>query len=742
VARNNPSRRRTAPAPGRSRVLETVETLVWRPKGLLLGVLFLVLFFVTARLPNIAASSGSHDLGSQMSYEFYAKNNYQFGIDVVQNVGPYGYLHFPRVYSGLLPWRKAIFILAFSVMFSAMVLLASRYFDGAVAVGTWLLLAIGTQIAVDPLMDAIFSVMDPIVYLFLLLAAHHLLTRDRYRSVVFFDVLLLAFLALISLMKSTSLMLVGSLMATVVAQQLLGRCWKAALRDAGCFAAAFLALWLLAGQRLATLPRFVQGCFAFSKGYNEVMAMYIPGESRLVGLAVGMFLVLAAANVLRLWRFREHRDRIFLTLWECALLFIVWKHGFVRADHSLFFWTFILPASPLLLLAHEPRRAQADTASPEELPGVGGAPAAAGAGLPGVGPLLRPARRVWRGIARAWTRLAAAVPLLPLAETAAVAVLALLAITSKEIHLESEAAVRARIRNEQIHPRLPGLLAGSERFRLLEQALAKNKKRAAAPAVEKKTGHAAVDEYGIFPGVMLLNDLNYRPRPMPITFGAVNERLMRQNEEFYRNDATAPRYIMAAVRFLDRFLPPQEDSLAMLQILRRYRPVYPIIFEQEHLLLERIRPAGPEPSLKPLGSPREYTWGERIAVPAAEGRLLWCQVVVEPTLVGRVRSSLYKPADVNICLERTGKAEVTLRFLTSAAQVGFLVNPLIANSVDLLAAFPTDETRGSLPSSPAPNALRFQVAPDDRRCFQDRITVSFSTMEKPRHEAGNSAENL
>ena len=676
--------------------MKFVESLLWS-KRLWFGMAFVLLFLLTARMPNQACDTG-HDLSGQMCYEYNAMNARQFGIDVVNNVGPYGYLDFPRVYSGLLPWRKTAFVLAFSAMFSTMVLLAGKYFSSRAALGTWFCLVLGTQLALDRLMCVIFSVLDPIVYLFLLLAAHRFLIRDRYRSRFFLDALILIFLALISLMKSTSLVLVGTLLAMAVFQHLLHRRFTAAFRDVGCFVAAFLAFWLFAGQQLATLPSFFLGCFTFSQGYNEVMSMYIPGEHYLVGLAIAAILVFAAANLVRLWHFREYSHRILLTLWECGILFIVWKHGFVRADHSLYFWLFILPASPLFFMAHERAGEKADDLCPAQPPDV---------------QVAASSRLVFR-------------QLLPFVETAAVFLIVLIAVNSKEVYID--VAERAAIDKRAIHPSLPGLFAGRQRFQLLDQAMSKNREEAAIPIIKEKVGNAGIDQYGCLPGVILLNDLNYRPRPMHASYMAVNEKIMRMNEEYYRNDSSAPSFVVAKIEVADGFFPPQEDGLAMLQLLYRYRPVR---LEKGNLLLKRV-PSSSESPLVALGSSQEYTWGDRIELPDHEGRMLWCQVAIDASLTGRVRSFLYKPPLLDMVLEKKGQVMVRFRFLTAAGKVGFLIDPIISNNTDLIAAYPGVSAAGLSRRTPQPDAIRFQVAASNRVYFQDRITVSFSTLEKPK----------
>jgi hypothetical protein len=672
------------------------------PKLLLLIAVCFLVFWPNVRLPRLAAD-WSHDLGYPMSYEFYAKFSYQFGVEVVTNVGPYGYLQFPDIYSGLLPTQKVIFILAFAAIFSTMVLLASRYFATPLRQAVWLLPVVSMQFAIGPLIDSlplgtgVFSALDPICYLFLLLASHHLLTRDRYGFSVFFDTLLLAFLALISLTKCTNLMLVAAIMAVTLLQDLSHKRFRRGVAEAACFVAATVFLWLLARQRLVHFPRFLWGIFSYTNAYNETMELSFSGEGYLVGLAVVVFLVYLAANAIRLRCFRKFQSRFPLTVLEVAVLFIAWKHGYTRADHVIFFWTFILPASSLLFLAHEHTSVSA-----------AGVPATASS-LP----------RVWRKL-----QVLAGGQVLPLFQTAAVMSIAIVALSSKELHLETLFGRPQPSESNSLFS-LSEVFSFRERFAWLAQALQENRARSALPDVKKAVGTATIDQYGSLPGLILLNNLTYRPRPMPWTSLATCDDLMQRNAEFYRRDATAPQYILACVgTWNDRFAP-QDDSLAMLQLLHRYRP---LVSEKDLVLLRRIPAAAEEPIKRPMAA-GEYAWGDRIPVPLAPGQLLWCEVEYNSSLAGQCRSFFYKPAPVRLILESSVTTPVNYRFLACAGRVGFLIDPLILNNNHLLLAYGI-KTDPPEPIPLRPDAMFLQVELEFRACFQDKIAVSFFALDK------------
>ena len=670
-----------------------------KPKLLLLAAVYFLVFLPNVRLPSVAADE-SHDLGSQMSYEFYARHGYQFGVDVIQNVGPYGYLQFPAVYSGLLTTRKVIFLVAFAAIFSAMVLLASRYFATPLALALWLLPVVTMQFAIGPLIDSlplgtgVFSVLDSIFYLFLLLAGHHLLTRERDGFSVFFDMLLLVLLALISLTKGTNLMLVAAIMAVTLLQDLKHKMPRRAPCEAGCFAAAVVLFWLLARQRLANFPRFLLGFLSFSKGYSETMELSFPGEGYLWACARGVPCFLG--------RRRHSSPPLSRISAPNRLDGSGGCRSFRRLETQLHprrsrhFLLDLCPACQSLVLSRArarrcDRRGSVRRCKPPG-PGVaeGASPGRRSGAAPapdGRGYFHRGGRPVVQGTAFRD----------PLRQAAA--------------------------DSPDSSPSLPGVLSFRERFNWLDRAFQENQARAALPSVKQAVGTATIDHYGNLPGLILLNHLTYRPRPMPWTFLATNDELMRRNAEFYGDDATAPEYILACVGTPDDRFAPQDDSLAMLQLLRRYRPILSergLCFCGEFPL--RLGNRSSDSSLQ------EYAWGDRILIPSAPGQLPWCEVEISPSLAGQCCSFFYRPAPVRLVLESGVTIPAEYKFLACAGKTGFLIAPLILDNRQLLSAYGIKTN--SPESMPAPpDAILFRVEPAFCACFHDEIKVAFFVVQ-------------
>jgi hypothetical protein len=654
------------------------------------AALYVLLAIAFVRVPVAAADFG-HDAGSHLSFEFYAQQHYQFGVDVIQNVGPYGYLQYPRDYSGLLPLRKLAFQVAFGLLCAGLTIRARRYFASAVAK----VLFIGAIVFAPPSLPG-YGDFDPVVYLFLLLAAHHLLTRDRYGSPPLLDAATLLALAVVSLMKTTNLALVGWLMTLVVLQRLRTRRFAGAAGDAATFVIAFLLLWMLAGQHLSNLGAFAYGAFAFTTGYNEMMmAGGLPHEGALLALALGVIGVFAVCNLWRLARGQAGLARIPLTLFEASCLFVVWKHAFVRADHAIYFAHFAVSASALLFLAHEARRTPAES----------------------------------------WTAR-------PLPRVAVLAALVLAVSSARLAHgyVGSASAVVAAFGEQPA-----GVWRALHWSRLrasLDRTLDENRRTVDLPRIRQAVGAATIDEFGFWPGLPLLAGLNYHPRPMPITFAAGSGPLMRRNAAFYRDPSRAPAFILAQLGSADadRF-GAQDDALAALEVMRRYEPV---LVERGLILLKRRPDPQPDAQFRPISS-RPVRWGDEVAVPRLPDGRVWCTVTITPSLRGRVRSFLYKPAPVFVELAFQGQPLMRARFLTSAGPTGFLIQPLVLDNTDLLGTYGAASGGGMPRLDPfqvrvngrvvswAPRTLagrtvdsmRFVTERGDGDNFQDIIQVAF-----------------
>ena len=259
------------------------------------------------------------------------------------------------------------------------------------------------------------------------------------------------------------------------------------------------------------------------------------------------------------------------------------------------------------------------------------------------------------------------------------------------------------------------------RRKALDSSVQENRITAALPQVKKVVGDATIDEFGYLPGVILLNDLHYTPRPMAINFGAITETMMSRNAEFYRNDATAPAFLLANIGQIDGRLGPQDDALALLEVLERYQPQ---LVDNGLILLKRVPD---RPNLqRVLQDTRKISWDESVALPAPNGKMLWCSVDIGYSLRGRAQSFLLRPPPAYIVLDSPGRQSRAIRVLPSGAGTGFLLRPLILNPIDFLTAYGLHVEPASA-LTPGFDSIRFVT--QDPQCFKPDLKLSFWTVE-------------
>ena len=265
----------------------------------------------------------THDLGSQATYEYLAAHDFQFGVQVYQNVGPYGFLHYGDTYSGYLHVQKVVLKNLWRLVLFLLILWTLRWLPGPVLKACW-----GVSFFVFLPVDygEVLDWESPFACLTIYLAALYLLQdrRDRLYGVVCGA--LLGFLALVALTKHTSFVLAAFVVLLVAADKVVRKrpvagCWMPAV-----FVGFLLLYWKLANQALANFVPFVIGIGQFSSGYNE--AMMYNESTAITALALVIFGLFFAGSLSNCLFERQPWSRCVI---ETFLLFILWKQAFVRA---------------------------------------------------------------------------------------------------------------------------------------------------------------------------------------------------------------------------------------------------------------------------------------------------------------------------------------------------------------------------------------------------------------------------
>jgi hypothetical protein len=258
--------------------------------------------------------------------------------------------------------------------------------------------------------------------------------------------------------------------------------------------------------------------------------------------------------------------------------------------------------------------------------------------------------------------------------------------------------------SEHLRGTVHWIRAPGNRIRELEAELDAIRERHSLPGIRARVGSTSIDQYGFRQGVLLLNRLQYRPRPTPITFAAATRDLLLRNEEYYRGPR-APAFVLVQLEALspdDSHLLSQRDCLALGALFDGY---HPSLVEGTRLLLERNPPEQQRATAAWRALiQREIRLGERLPLDWRSFKFIWATIEVEPNWAGRIRSFLLRPPSVQLRLWLVGGDSIVRRFSATAARSPFLVNPLIEDTRALLAAYEGDELRSveGLAVEPAP----------------------------------------
>jgi hypothetical protein len=211
---------------------------------------------------------------------------------------------------------------------------------------------------------------------------------------------------------------------------------------------------------------------------------------------------------------------------------------------------------------------------------------------------------------------------------------------------------------------------------------AKLRQRHELPNIQKQVGYATVDMFPPQQGILLLNALNYHPRPLFQGYSAYTESLLEMNGNFYANPQQAPEFVLFGIDPLDKRFPTLEDSQVLNIILRDYRPLF---MEKGFLLLKRHpRHADTIARAKLPVLTKEVTIGELIALQPLSENNLFLSLDIQKTLLGQLTTLFFQLPALFLEVETTDQMHFTYRLIPSMSQTDFLLNPLLLDQTDWL----------------------------------------------------------
>lgn len=591
-----------------------------RLAGFILAWLALTVQFHT---PAREAMAPTLDGSNFASYAYFTAHGFQYGTEVVPMAGPYGFIQYGSVYGGDLFWIRLIGELLLNATLAGLTLWFFRQMRGSWLRWAWLAAhVIFTPFAADLALEWI-----------LLLGGLYLLRPDAESRAGWRDLLVIAALALVSLVKGTQLILGFATVGVVLGCFAWHRQWRRLLPLGAGYGIALLLFWLLAGQNPLHLPDYLRGILELGGGYTDAMSIPTPPASfnRAMLLTAGLTACLGWA----LWYRRREATSVAVLLLLTGHTFVQWKHGIVRSDdHVFIYFNYAIVAAFAIHLAGwwMPRARFSDLV-------------------------------IWR--------------------SGGLLAIALILSNWGTVGLFLDQWERApSILLRRLTENASHLLHLREARLALEGGLQAEQRRHALPLVREVVGQRPIDGFGHEQGLLRLNRLNYRPRPMGGgSFNVYTPWLMELNRRFLRDEARRPDFYLLKPQSIDGRFVAADDGLALLEIIRRYQPV---LFEHEHLLLAAAG-SGPADEAR-LIHRTSVRFGEKISVPAvADHEILLTRLRVRPNWRGTLRAALYKLPPVFMeAADRQGQSLGRHRIVPAMAASPFLLSPLLETPGDFI----------------------------------------------------------
>jgi hypothetical protein len=234
---------------------------------------------------------------------------------------------------------------------------------------------------------------------------------------------------------------------------------------------------------------------------------------------------------------------------------------------------------------------------------------------------------------------------------------------------------------------LSALLLPEQYCKQMNSALKTQRVAARLPRIRESVGAAPIDVFGNQQAFAAHNGLNLQPRPVFQSYAAYSESSMRLNESYYLSGA-APEFVLFRLDPIDERFPPLEDARLLRLLLFRYDFAGG---EGPFILLKARKRTAQRESLDNLAAPEltvleEGTLRrcERLNLARFGSTNLWLELKPEPTLAGRLRQALYRPAEPDLVVWGDSAEPGPRRFQAPAPMLsaGFVASPLLLKTDD------------------------------------------------------------
>ncbi len=382
------------------------------------------------------------------------------------------------------------------------------------------------------------------------------------------------------------------------------------------FALAVLVAWVACGQQVGNLPRFFWTSSEIAAGYGHAMGLRAPLAAEFEGIAVLAALLTVCARAA--WLARADVRKVFILALAAVTAVLFWRAFFTRGDHWPWFFS-AMALLPFVLLRDTTLALDATQRQ----------------------------RLILIVLASSTLSLCAS-PLSELPELMWV-----------KVHDSIYNLGRLRELGELRHDQWRDLARSAD-----------------LPRIRAAAGNGRIDVIPWEQGMVLLNGLNYAPRPIFQSHAAFTPMLAHLNQDYFLGPQ-APEFVMLKLDSMDHRLPLSEDGLSMIVLLQHYRPK---LIEKDFLLLQRDPEVRGEATAA-AGRGRSMQLG--ITVPIDESvDVVVAEIGLDLNLFGKLYTLLFREPTLNMTLQTGDGEEQSFRLVRQTAAAGFVLSPVLQSATD------------------------------------------------------------
>lgn len=593
--------------------------------------IWLICAIIGASTLQIAAIFVGPDLDASglVAIQWISANNLQIGTDIIYQFGPFGYLYV-QTYAEPSLWIQALsynFFIHFFYIFSMGLLvikLCTNWKDKILVFSLIFLLSNAITSVIKITSQETFSV---IIIIYLIITGK---IGNKYVAPILpFLALLLAFESLMLYhlaFVSISIIIVYSLISIAKKE------FKKPLIFVVSYIFFILILWVASEQDIANFPSYFMNIFSFSSGYTYAQAIDGPIIQTISGLVAISFLGILFIYSLT----KKFNNVIIFMLLNAILLFVEFKHGFVRHDgHVLHFYftygTFFICA--YLIFKYDTPQAVHNN------------------------------KRL---------------------------VLLVILIIGSVLLVVSIGIVDSKI----FVPKISNILSYGEVFPLIfDKSYEVNR---TSEHLEYLKGYHTLDEYTIrhignktmdvIPWDLMIPwiyDFNWSPSPMPWAFQVYSSKIDELNAKHFLDEKEAPQEILYAYKSIDNRYPLFDEPLTFATILKNYQYTHT---SNDNALLS-YSPRQDIGEKEDLGTV-VVDIGKPIKIPRYDNGYVFAHVDLEFSTLGKVLIAIYKPSQAHLIFKFSDSTySKEFRFIPGASSNGVFVSQYVESAHDLESIF-------------------------------------------------------